>query len=354
MPQGLISLVQETRQCIAQAQRAITGDQYTEDSPSGHAGQQDAEITVINRTQENLAQDVEEKQKEIDILTAKVQELEDELRARKDELPAHAAKIASEPSAPPVSTPPANNESSQKTSVSQDTATDSQIAVPADAKPDQEFLERVIARTLDELTRVKEEITKSVYAKCKLEANQNGIAAALQQDCVQTLHLLTTAFQEYATKELKAAVEQCKIPSRNASDVHNNAEMEAEKFSWDIRTMRTMKSGNIEHFRMGLDEFNGRPVGDNIETQMKLEFLKSDHSWIAKNAGHQFETDLQTEWEFVVNPDKGKEYPAMRGQDNRSMPCREVKEIQEFMDLEITLVPSALCMMSMSACVSSI
>eukprot|EP00961_Rhodomonas_salina_P037406 502504-Rhodomonas_salina.1 len=57
---------------------------------------------------------------------------------------------------------------------------------------------------------------------------------------------------------------------------------------------------------MGLDEFNGRPVGDDLEAQMKCEFHR-ELKWKAHN--YQIETTGELEWEFVVQPDPKKLYP---------------------------------------------
>jgi hypothetical protein len=182
----------------------------------------------------------------------------------------------------------------------------------------------------------------------KVEANTN-IADALKQDREQTLRLLTMAVQRCVAETLEETVQELEESSSTAMAIHEEAAAN-NKFTLDFKTM---SAGDIEHFHMGLDEFNGRPVGDNIETQMKLEFDEM-HSWTAHNSGHKIETDLRTEWEFVVKPDKHKIYPGMEGAEHsngsadgpstESRAYRVVRELKEFMELELTCVlsPSAL------------
>jgi len=65
----------------------------------------------------------------------------------------------------------------------------------------------------------------------------------------------------------------------------------------------------------GLHKFSGRPpvAGvENLEKEMQREFFDCDDPHITRiitsNYG-RFETDLKTEWEFVVSPIKDKIYP---------------------------------------------
>ena len=65
----------------------------------------------------------------------------------------------------------------------------------------------------------------------------------------------------------------------------------------------------------GLHKFSGRPpvAGvENLEKEMKREFFDCDDPHITRiitsNYG-RFETNLRTEWEFVVSPIKDKIYP---------------------------------------------
>ena len=62
--------------------------------------------------------------------------------------------------------------------------------------------------------------------------------------------------------------------------------------------------GREEHFHQGLDEYNGRPDGGNIEAQMRREFNDST-TFTTRNYGG-IATDLVTEWEFVVEPKAGR------------------------------------------------
>eukprot|EP00961_Rhodomonas_salina_P245240 3313956-Rhodomonas_salina.3 len=113
--------------------------------------------------------------------------------------------------------------------------------------------------------------------------------------------------------------------------------------------LKVFKAGTLDHFFMGLDEYNGRPVGDNIEMQMKIEF-DDDVTWTARNAGLDLETTLKTEWEFVVNPIAKKPYPGTNptaganeagaqkaaAQKAGERPSREAKQIGDFMQLPLT------------------
>eukprot|EP00961_Rhodomonas_salina_P226423 3061310-Rhodomonas_salina.1 len=128
-------------------------------------------------------------------------------------------------------------------------------------------------------------------------------------------------------------------PPMNAREQHVDAE-DPNKFTVSLKVLT---AGSLPFFYMGLDEFNGKPVGDNIEMQMKLEF-DDGIQWTAKNAGHTITTTLKTEWEFVVNPIANKPYPATNpnpaaGAKEEHEPgariWREVKEIGEFMNLDL-------------------
>eukprot|EP00961_Rhodomonas_salina_P014824 198991-Rhodomonas_salina.2 len=84
---------------------------------------------------------------------------------------------------------------------------------------------------------------------------------------------------------------------------------------------------------MGLDEFNGRPVGDNLEAQMKLEFHRDGLKWSAPNYGIQ--TNGKDEWEFVVQPIAGKWYP---GQNISGNFRKRSTNLQELLNLDLTYV----------------
>ena len=96
--------------------------------------------------------------------------------------------------------------------------------------------------------------------------------------------------------------------------------------------------GLEEHFYQGLDEYNGRPDGSNIEAQMLREF-RSRESFVTRNYGG-VRTDLATEWEFVLAPLEGKVYPGENGlarHDGKGFyPGRERRSMSEFMKLELT------------------
>lgn len=95
--------------------------------------------------------------------------------------------------------------------------------------------------------------------------------------------------------------------------------------------------GNISHFEMGLDGFNGKPNGDNVELQMKLEFADSTEFKTSNYGG--VITSPVIEWEFVVNPQEGKVYPGEVGllkPDGSRHPGRNRKTVDELMKLKIT------------------
>lgn len=120
------------------------------------------------------------------------------------------------------------------------------------------------------------------------------------------------------------------LKARTAVPLH----LANSRYADDANTM-TAIVGHIGHFEMGLDVFNGRPDGDNVEFQMQTEF-SSDIEFITSNYGG-VKTSLTLEWEFVVNPRKDKVYPGEVGlarDDGSCFAGRNRKSIAELMNLE--------------------
>ena len=108
------------------------------------------------------------------------------------------------------------------------------------------------------------------------------------------------------------------------------------KYAEDPKTY-SASFGLEEHFYQGLDEFNGRPDGDNIEAQMRKEFQKTE-PFTTRNYGG-IVTSLQQEWEFVEAPRTGKTYPGEKGLprgDGSFHPGRERHPLKMYMDKNIT------------------
>jgi hypothetical protein len=82
------------------------------------------------------------------------------------------------------------------------------------------------------------------------------------------------------------------------------------KYAEDPRSY-SASFGMEEHFYQGLDEFNGRPDGDNIEAQMKREFQGTE-TFKTRNYGG-ISTTMQQEWEFVESPSPDATYPGEVG-----------------------------------------
>lgn len=106
------------------------------------------------------------------------------------------------------------------------------------------------------------------------------------------------------------------------------------RYADDPKTF-TAAVGNLVHFELGLDGYNGRPDGDNVELQMRLEFEGVTTDFKTSNYGG-ISTNLPTEWEFVVNPDPAKTYPGEVGLprgDGTYFPGRNRKLIDDLMKL---------------------
>jgi len=109
------------------------------------------------------------------------------------------------------------------------------------------------------------------------------------------------------------------------------------KYAEDPSTYRA-SFGLEEHFYQGLDEFNGSPDGGNIEAQMHKEFWDT-RSFVTRNYGG-VETDLLTEWQFVVAPQIGKVYPGEIGlprADGTLHPGRQRKSMKQLMMHPLTV-----------------
>jgi tetratricopeptide (TPR) repeat protein len=92
--------------------------------------------------------------------------------------------------------------------------------------------------------------------------------------------------------------------------------------------------GEIHHFEQGLDKYNGRPDGEDLEAQMRLEFSDSTPFCTLNYGG--IETTLETEWEFVVNPQSVKVYPGEQGlqrADGSRWPGRNRNSVEELMTI---------------------
>lgn len=108
------------------------------------------------------------------------------------------------------------------------------------------------------------------------------------------------------------------------------------KYAEDPKTY-SASYGLEEHFYQGLDEFNGRPDGDNIEAQMKKEFQNKE-PFTTRNYGG-IKTTLQLEWEFVEAPHKEKTYPGEQGLprgDGTFHPGRQRRPLKHYIDKKIT------------------
>jgi hypothetical protein len=129
--------------------------------------------------------------------------------------------------------------------------------------------------------------------------------------------------------------------------------LERELWAFAENTMQTVRDANgkyaedpttysasyglEEHFYQGLDEFNGRPDGDHIEEQMRREFNDLT-PFTTRNYGG-IETNLKTEWEFVVAPKEGEKYPGEEGKekgDGSRHPGRQRMSLDELMGLALT------------------
>ena len=98
------------------------------------------------------------------------------------------------------------------------------------------------------------------------------------------------------------------------------------------------KLGGMREFEGGLDNFNGRPDGDNLEEQMQAEFANSTPFTTSNYGG--VETNLLQEWEFVVKPVPNKIYPGEQGKpkgDGTFYPGRERKQLDVLMKLDLTV-----------------
>ncbi len=108
------------------------------------------------------------------------------------------------------------------------------------------------------------------------------------------------------------------------------------KYAEDPRSY-SASFGIEEHFYQGLDEFNGRPDGDNIEAQMKREFQKTE-PFKTRNYGG-ISTTLKQEWEFVESPSPDVTYPGEVGLpkgDGTFYPSRVRNTVKHYMDKKIS------------------
>ena len=97
--------------------------------------------------------------------------------------------------------------------------------------------------------------------------------------------------------------------------------------------------GDLGHFEMGLDRFNGRPDGDDVLSQMRLEFQRSTAEFKTRNYGG-ISTSLAEEWAFVENPDPAKTYPGEVGLprgDGMFHPGRNRKLLDDLMKLATSI-----------------
>jgi len=90
---------------------------------------------------------------------------------------------------------------------------------------------------------------------------------------------------------------------------------------------------------MGLDRFNGRPNGDDVMSQMRLEFQRCSDTFKTRNYGG-ISTSLAEEWEFVENPHPAKTYPGEVGLprgDATFHPGRNRKLLDDLMKLATSI-----------------